>query len=182
MKQIPWKEGQDDTVSLTWVSDMTPGWGLFLSQACNLNKLTWYFRLSFESIGLSIQKTFAIDFQDGNHDGNHGINLWFQIGTILAIFDLQVTLILLIKFRVKWPYTSRVEVRNRFSRWWPWKPSWISECNNFRVFFCCFFFIYMSPNSSYQVSSHLAWRFRSKGSKYISKTEAMAAILDFPSK
>ena len=37
-----------------------------------------------------------IDFQDGGHLG-------FLIGTILAAFDLQVTLMLSTKFRVNWP-------------------------------------------------------------------------------
>ena len=49
----------------------------------------------FESIGLSVQeKKLNIDFQDGGHLG-------FLIRTILAIFDLQVTLMLPTKFRVK---------------------------------------------------------------------------------
>ena len=52
-----------------------------------------------ESIGLSVQeKKLNIDFQDGGHGGHLG----FLIGTILAIFDLQVTLMLPTKFRVKW--------------------------------------------------------------------------------
>ena len=38
-----------------------------------------------------------IDFQDGGHGGHLG----FLIRTILAIFDLQVTLMLPTKFRVK---------------------------------------------------------------------------------
>ena len=43
------------------------------------------FLASLESIGLSVQeKKRKIDFQDGGHHG-------FPIGTILAIFDLQVT-------------------------------------------------------------------------------------------
>ena len=37
-----------------------------------------------------------IDFQDGGHLG-------FPIGMILAIFDLQVTLMLPTKYRVNWP-------------------------------------------------------------------------------
>ena len=37
------------------------------------------------------------DFQDGGHGGHLG----FLIRTILAIFDLQVTLMLPTKFRVK---------------------------------------------------------------------------------
>ena len=44
-----------------------------------------------ESTGLSVQeKKRKIDFQDGGH----GSHLGFPISTILAIFDLQVTLML----------------------------------------------------------------------------------------
>ena len=50
------------------------------------------FLASLESIGLLVQeKKRKIDFQDGGHLG-------FPIGTILAIFDLQVTLMLPSKF------------------------------------------------------------------------------------
>ena len=62
-----------------------------------------------------------IDFQDGGHLG-------FPIGTILAIFDLQVILMLPSKFGVNWPFGSREEAKNRFSRW---RPSWISDRNDF---------------------------------------------------
>ena len=52
----------------------------------------------FESIGFSVQeKKLNIDFQDGGHGGHLG----FLIRTILALFDLQVTLMLPTKFRVK---------------------------------------------------------------------------------
>ena len=58
------------------------------------------YQTSFESIGLSVQeKKFNIDFQDGGHPG-------FPIRIILATFDLQVTLILPMKFRVNWPFVS----------------------------------------------------------------------------
>ena len=58
------------------------------------------FLASLESIGLSVQeKKRKIDFQDGHHGGHLG----FPIGTILAIFDLQVTLMLPTKYRVNWP-------------------------------------------------------------------------------
>ena len=61
------------------------------------------------SIGLSVQeKKRKIDFQDGGHLG-------FPISTILASFDLQVTLMLPSKFGVKWPFGSE-EAKNRFSR------------------------------------------------------------------
>ena len=55
---------------------------------------------SLESIGLSVQeKKQKIDIQDGVHGGHLG----FPIRTILAIFDLQVTLMLPTKYRVNWP-------------------------------------------------------------------------------
>ena len=69
-------------------------------------------------------------FQDGGHGGHLG----FLIGTILAIFNLQVTLMLLTKFGVNWPFGSGEEAKNRFSRWPPWRPSWISDRNNFSYF------------------------------------------------
>ena len=60
----------------------------------------WCFLASLESIGLSVQeKKRKIDFQDGGHGGHLG----FPIGIILAIFDLQVTLMLPTKYRVNWP-------------------------------------------------------------------------------
>ena len=67
------------------------------------------------------------DFQDGGHLG-------FPIGIILAIFYLQVTQMLPTKFRVNWPYGSGKEAKNRFSRWLPWRPSWISNRHDFRYF------------------------------------------------
>ena len=50
-------------------------------------------------------------------DGGHGGHLGFPIGTILSIFDLQVTLMLSTKFKVKKPFNSGEEAKNRFSRW-----------------------------------------------------------------
>ena len=43
-----------------------------------------------------------------------------NIGTILAIFDMQVTLILPTKFQANWPFGSGEEVQNRFSS----RPLW----------------------------------------------------------
>ena len=68
-------------------------------------------------------------FQDGRHGGHLG----FPNGTILAIFDLQVTPMLPSNFGVNWPFGSG-EVKNRFSRWQPWPPSWISDRHNFSYF------------------------------------------------
>ena len=42
-----------------------------------------------------------------------------QSAHILAIFDLHVTPMLPSKFGVNWPFGSREEVKNRFSRWLP---------------------------------------------------------------
>ena len=81
--------------------------------------------------GLSVQeKKRKIDFQDGCHGGHLG----FPINTILAIFDLQVTLIRPSKFGVNWPFSSGEEAKNRFSRWVPWRPSWISDWHDFSFF------------------------------------------------
>ena len=55
------------------------------------------------------EKKFKIDFQDGSHPV-------FAIGPILAIFDIQVTSMILIKFQVSWPFNSGEEAKNRFSR------------------------------------------------------------------
>ena len=76
------------------------------------------------------EKKRKIDFQDGGHGGHLGI----PIGTILAIFDLQVTLMLLSKFGVNWPFGSGEEAKNRFSRWLPWRPPWISDRQNLSYF------------------------------------------------
>ena len=86
----------------------------------------------------------------------------FLIRTFLANFVLQITQIIPTKFRVNWPYGSEEDTLNRFPRWWPW--------NNFS-YFCHF-------NAFYQVSSQLAFWFRRRTAKYISKIAAMAAILD----
>ena len=71
-----------------------------------------------------------IDFQDGHHGGHLG----FPIGMILALFDLQVIQMLPTKFQVNWPFGSREEAIDRFSRWSPWWPSWISNRDNFSYF------------------------------------------------
>ena len=38
------------------------------------------------------------------------------------------------KFRVNWPFGSKEEAKNRFSRWLPWRPSWISYWHDFSYF------------------------------------------------
>ena len=51
-----------------------------------------------------------IDFQDGGNGGHLG----YPIGTILAIFDLQVTLMLPSNFEVNWPFGSGEEAKIDF--------------------------------------------------------------------
>ena len=55
------------------------------------------YQTSFKSIGLLVQeKNFKIDL----HDGGHGGHFWSHIKMFVTIFDLQVTLILPMKFQV----------------------------------------------------------------------------------
>ena len=82
----------------------------------------------------------------------NGSQLGITIGTILAIFDLRVTLMHPTKFRVNWPFSSGEEAKNRFSRWLPWRPSWISDWHNFSYFWST-----SHPNVSYDVWSQLAF-------------------------
>ena len=74
------------------------------------------FLLSYKSSGPSVQeKKQKIDFQNGHHGGHLG----FPIGTILAIFYLQVTRMLPTKFQVNWLLGLGEEAKIRFSRWPP---------------------------------------------------------------
>ena len=130
-----------------------------------------WFIPSFKSTGLSVQKKWKIDFQDGHHIGHLG----FPIGRILAIFDLKVTPMLPIKFQVNWPLGSE-EAKNRFSGRLLWWPSWISDWNYFSYFWST-----SHPDDSCQVLCQLAFQFRRRSEKKIFKKPAMGAILDFQS-
>ena len=55
------------------------------------------------------------------------------------------------KFGVNWPFGSGEEAKNTFSRWRPWRPSWISDRHDFSYFWST-----GHPDASYQVSSQLA--------------------------
>ena len=77
------------------------------------------------------------------------------------------------KFGVSWPFGSRKEVQNRFSRWRQWWPSWILDLNNFSYLWST-----SHLNASYQVSSQLAFWFRRKSEKKI-LWPTIAAVLDF---
>ena len=116
-----------------------------------------FFLATLESIGLSVQeKKRKIDFQDGCHGGHLG----FPITTILATFDLQITPMLPSNFGVNWPFSSGEEAKNRFSRWRPWGPSWISVLHNFSYFSST-----SHPDASQQVWSQMAFQFRRRSKK-----------------
>ena len=67
-----------------------------------------------------------------------------------AIFDFWLErLYLLLIYKAPWyvlprskPFGSGEEANNRFSRWQPWRPSWISDRNCFSFFFFLFFFFF----------------------------------------
>ena len=84
---------------------------------------------SFQSTGLSVQeKKQKIDFQNDGHGGHLG----FPIGTILAIFNLQVTLMLPTKFReLTFGFRRRSE---KFSPNLENTKSWINDWHNFSYF------------------------------------------------
>ena len=115
-------------------------------------------------MGLWVQeKKPKIDFQDGGHGGHLG----FPIRTILAIFDLQVTPMLPTKFQVNGPFGSGEDAKNRFSRWRPWWPSWISGRHNF-----CYFLSTSHPDASFK-SNGLSVQEKKR------KIDFQEAILDF---
>ena len=125
------------------------------------------YQICFESNGLLVQEV-KIYYQNGGR----GSHLGCPIGTILVILYLKVTPILHSKFWVNWPFRSE-EVQNRFSRWQLWRPSWISDWNDFSYFLST-----SHPDTSYQVSSQLTFRFR-RSSKQIFKMAAISGHLGF---
>ena len=95
LPSFTWPLGSEEEMKnrFSWISDQI-NFSYFWSTS------HWGFLPSFKSIGFLVQeKKQKIDFQDGCHGGHLG----FQTGMILAIFDLQVTLMLPTKFRVKGP-------------------------------------------------------------------------------
>ena len=87
------------------------------------------FKTSDASYQVSSQLVFRfrrrskLDFPDSSHGGHFG----FQIGTILALFNLQVTLMFLSRFKSICFFGSGEKAKNRFSRWRLWWPSWIFD-------------------------------------------------------
>ena len=72
------------------------------------------------------EKSFG-EFQDGHH----GSHLGYQNQMILAILNLYNTPMPHIKFRLNLTYGLGGDVVWRISRWPLWRPSWISEQNDF---------------------------------------------------
>ena len=81
-----------------------------------------------------LSSKFGVNWPFGSGEEANGGHLGFPIGKILVTFDLQVTLMLPSKFGVNWPLGSGEEAKNRFSRWQPWRPSWISDRHDFSYF------------------------------------------------
>ena len=82
-----------------------------------------------------------------------GGRLGFSIRMTLAFF---LSKYLLPSFKSIGLSVFNGEAQNRLSRWPPWRPSWISNWNDFRCFWSS-----SRPNPSYEVSSQLAFWFRS---------------------
>ena len=74
--------------------------------------------------------------QNRFQQSGNGCHLGFPTG---MIFDIKVNLMLPTKFQVNWPFSSGEEAINRFSRW---RPSGISNWNNFSCFFFFFLFFF----------------------------------------
>ena len=86
------------------------------------------FQLAFGFRRRSKKKIFKMAAIDGHHGGHLG----FPISMILATFDPQVTLMRPTKFGVNRPFGSGEE--ERFLRWRPWRPSWISDGTILAIF------------------------------------------------
>ena len=121
---------------------------------------------SFRANGFSTEEKLKTDFQDGDCDGG----LEFPIGTILAL--VKSSWYFLPNFESIWHFGSGEKVYNRFSRWWPWRPFWIFNRNDFTYILST-----SQPYNSYQVSSQLSFLFRRTRSKQNFKI--VMAILDF---
>ena len=77
-----------------------------------------------------------IVFPSGALQGVLSWHLGFPIGTVLAIFDLEVIQLLYMYSgcQLKSPNCLGGEVKNWFSRWRLWRPFWIFNRHNFNYF------------------------------------------------
>ena len=92
------------------------------------NDFSYFLSTSHPDVSYLVSSQLAFAFR--RRSGHLG----FPISTILAVFDLQVTPMLPTKFGVNWPFGSEEEAKNIFSRWRPWRPSWISDRHDFNYF------------------------------------------------
>ena len=145
MSQLPFRFRRKSSKQIFKMAAMAAIWD-FLSERFELILIYKSLRCylpSFESIGLSVQKKKRkIHFQDGRHLG-------FPIGTILAIFDLQVIPMLPTNFLINWPLVQENKRKSSISD--PYNLSYFKSTGHF--------------NASYQVSSQLAFRFRRRSEK-----------------
>ena len=149
-------------------------------------KSFWYFLLSFESIGISVQEKFKIDFQDGRRCGCLGFPVEMILATLIfkspwyflpsfKSMGLSVQEKILAGLIYKSPQyflpsfesiaisaISRGEIQNKFSWWRSWWSSWISSWNAFSYFLST-----SHPDTSYHVLGQWAFRFRKRRSKWI---------------
>ena len=155
MFRVNWHFHSREEVQNRFSKDGHLGFWIRTILAIFIYKLPRYFLTSFESTGLLV-KMFKPDFPDGGHGSHFG----FCIGTSFIIFYVQVALIFPTKFRVDWPLGLGEIVQNRFLRRQRWWPFWISNRHNFSNFL-----LTSCPDTSYQISSQLAFWFRRKSSK-----------------
>ena len=113
-------------------------------------------------------------------DGYRGSHLGYRNGMILAILNLCVTVMFPIKFWLNQTYGLGADVVWRISRCPPWRPSWLSERNNFSNFES----LYRSDASHKVFAQSDLWfgrRCRLKNFK-MAATAILAAILDIGTK
>ena len=128
----PFRSGEEEKNRFSRWQPWLPSW------ISDWNNFSYFWSTSHPKASYQVSSQLAFwvrkrskkDFQDGLHGGHLG----FRIGKILAIFDLHVTPMLSSKFGVNWLFGSGEEAKNRFSRWQPWRPSWISDRHDFSYF------------------------------------------------
>ena len=70
-----------------------------------------------------------LEFQDCHH----GSHLECRNGMNLAVLNLHVSPMPLIKFQLNQTYCSGADIVSGFSSWPPWQPSWILERTNLAI-------------------------------------------------
>ena len=175
--QVSWSFGSGEEVKINFQD------GRHLEFLIRLILATFHlpqcFLLSFKSVGFLVQKKKRkVDFQFRRHDGHLG----FSVGTILTVFDLQVTPMFPTELQINWPLVpekqkldvqdSRYSSRHGHGGYFGFPIGTILAIFDQQV-------TPMLPTKF-----HISWPFGSgleKKKKKIFKMAAMAAILDFRS-